>query len=88
MNPDASVGLFTRIWDWLTYRPWTDEQLANRVARSVANTAYKPWHNQLMYVEIPIFVAKPGSFYWRDGETQFVRDNGVTKVQFGREETP
>jgi hypothetical protein len=42
IDPDAKVGLFTRIWDWLTYRPWTDEQLRERVAKSVANTSYQP----------------------------------------------
>lgn len=40
IDPDAKVGLFSRLWDWLTYRPWTDAQLAKRVARSVANTGY------------------------------------------------
>lgn len=44
INPDAKVGLFTRIWDWLTYRPWTDDEIAERVARSVANAHHKSWH--------------------------------------------
>lgn len=44
MNPGAKVSTFTRIWDWLTYRPWTPDELAERVARSVANTSYTSWH--------------------------------------------
>lgn len=41
---DVRVNFLTRIWDWLTYKPWTPEQLAERVAKSVANTCYRdPW---------------------------------------------
>ena len=40
-GPDAKVSLFTRLRDGLTYRPWTAEELAERVAKSVANTSYR-----------------------------------------------
>lgn len=40
------MNLFTRIWDWLTYRPWTDAEIAERVAQSVANTNYTCWHKE------------------------------------------
>ena len=54
IDPDAPIGLFTRFWDWLTYRPWTDEQIAEQVARAVANTCYKKWHTENRYVELPL----------------------------------
>lgn len=60
VDPDAKVGLFTRIWDWLTYRPWTDDEIAEQVAKSVANTCYKKWHDRNMYVEIPMVGFQPG----------------------------
>lgn len=44
---DVKVTLFTRLWDWLFYRPWTPEELHERVARSVANTSYKSWHGRV-----------------------------------------
>lgn len=40
---DVRVNILTRIWDWLTYRPWTANQLYDRVAKLVANTCYRPW---------------------------------------------
>lgn len=43
---DVKVTLLTRVWDWLTHRPWTPKQLRERVARSVANTLHRSWHQK------------------------------------------
>jgi len=37
---DVKITWLTRICDWLFSRPWTAEQLAERVAKSVANASY------------------------------------------------
>lgn len=46
--------------DWLWYRPWTPEELKERVARSVANTCYRPWGGEPVVFRIPFYCVKPG----------------------------
>lgn len=41
---DVKVNLYTRLYDWLFYRPWTPEEIKERVAWSVAHTNYQSWH--------------------------------------------
>lgn len=47
----SAKRLLIRIWDRLYfklfYRPWTPEQIRDRVALSVANTCYRSWHGQV-----------------------------------------
>ena len=40
------IRAWDRLWLKLFYRKWTPEQLKDRVALSVANANYRPWHER------------------------------------------
>ena len=68
IDPDAKVGLFTRIRDWLTYKPWTDDEIAEQVARAVANTSYATNWGRPVTGEQIVGPARWMGGYWTDEE--------------------
>lgn len=71
---------FTPFWfkirDWLTYRSPTDEQIAELVARSVANARYESWHKPEEHA------GPPPVSHLRHGFTE------LTEAEKARKETP
>lgn len=63
LDPDTP-SLWTRLIDYLTYRPWTDEEIADRVAWMMAHGSYRPWHAYEVYAKIPLLIARPGGHTW------------------------